>query len=468
MKYMKAPLTATCATLLAAATLLAGSALAADEEKPGPLQFYTGQNGSYAKATIEAGLGFFGQGDSWFGNSAHPDNLGEKSDSWWESIIRPGLDAKFVLPNSQSFYGKFDAVQANTFGGVDAGGTNIPPGWVDDEDVNDLRIDNAFAGWRSGNLFSSLGEDFLDLSFGRQRYILGDGFLIGSQGYAGFNRAAFWIGGRNTADYAAIARMKSGNWTSDLVYFKADDRDESDTKLGGGNLNYSVEKVANIGGGFYFLDSDSEKFLNSDLDKYEKYKKRDSMNVYNLRGGINPFAFAKGVPALQPLRFDAEYVHEDAGNDFANGDAWHLTASYQFENVPWKPTLFYRYASFDENYDSLFYNSTDWGNWFQGEILGEYALLNENLDSHMLRLKLQPIDPVTVNLIYYKFMLHSVDAGASDDYADEYNLIVDWAVNDHLSLSVVGAIADPDNAATEQTGGDDTWSYVMVFGTVKF
>lgn len=124
--------------------------------------------------------------------------------------------------------------------------------------------------------------------------------------------------------------------------------------------------------------------------------------------------------------------------------------------------------SFDENYDSLFYNSTDWGNWFQGEILGEYALANENLDSHMLRLKLQPIDPVTVNLIYYKFMLHNVDAGASDDYADEYNLIVDWAVNDNLSLSVVGAIADPDDAATQQTGGNDTWSYVMVFGTVKF
>lgn len=454
MKHPKAPLAATCATLLVAATLMAGNVLAADEEQPSPLQFYTGSNGSYAKATIEAGLGFFGQGDSWFDNSA--EYLGKKSDSWWESIIRPGLDAKYVLSNSQSFYGKFDAVQANTFGGVDAGGTNIPPGWVDDEDVSDLRIDNAFAGWRSGNLFSSLGQDFLDLSFGRQRYITGDGFLIGTQGYGGYNRAAYWIGGRNTADYAAVARMKSGNWAGDLVYFKADDRFETDTTLGGGNLNYTVEKVASIGGGFYALDSDIEN--------------RDSMNVYNLRGGINPFAFAKGVPALQPLRFDAEYVHEDAGGNFENGNAWHLTASYQFENVAWKPTLFYRYASFDENYDSLFYHSTDWGNWFQGEILGEYALGNQNLDSHMLRLKMQPIDPVTVNLIYYKFMFNDAATAevTSEDYADEYNLIVDWTVNDHLSLSVVGAIADPDDGATQQTGGDDTWSYVMVFGTVKF
>ena len=240
MQPRKTPLMATCATLLTAATLMAGNVLAADEEKPNPLQFYTGANGSYAKATIEASLGFFGQGNSWFGKSE--ENLGEKSDSWWESIVRPGLDVKYVLPNSQSLYGKVDAVQANTFGGVDAAGTN-GPFYEEDEDVSDLRIDNAFAGWRSGTLFSSLGEDFLDLSFGRQRYVAGDGFLISSQGYAGYNRAAYWIGGRNTADYTAVARMKSGNWTGDLVYFKADDRAKSDTTLGGGNLNFDVDKV---------------------------------------------------------------------------------------------------------------------------------------------------------------------------------------------------------------------------------
>lgn len=455
---IRTPFPAICASMLFAAMLLPGSLHAADQEKTNPLQFYTGDNGSYAKVTLEADLGFFTQGNSWFGNSEA--YLGKKSDSWWESLVRPGLDVSFTLPSTQTIYGQIDAVQANTFGGVDAAGTN-----VDDEDVNDLRVDHAFAGWRSGNLFGSLGDDFLDVSFGRQRYVVGDGFLFGSESYAGFNRAAYWIGGRNTADYAGIVRMKSGAWSSDLVYFKADDRGKTDTTLGGGNLNYTVEEVANIGAGFYALNSDTEK--------------RDGMQVYNIRGGINPFALAGGAPtALKPLRFDAEYVHEDAGNrdfidaenpDYANGDAWNVSVSYQFETAPWKPTLTYRYASFDENYDSLFYGSTDWGNWYQGEILGEYALLNENLDSHMLKLKLQPIDPVTVNLIYYQFMLHEAQGVAtSDDYADEYNLIVDWAVNDHLSLSVVGGLADPDDAAVELTGGNDNWTYLMLFGAVKF
>lgn len=440
---VKHPLSAACASVLLSATLLAGNVQAAEATEANPLQFYTGANGSYAKVTLEADLGVFVQGNSWFGAPVD-------SDSWWESLVRPGLDVSYTLPSSQKIYGLIDAVQANTFGGVDAGLTN-----VGDEDVNDLRIDHAYAGWRSGKLFSSLDEDFLDISFGRQNYVVGDGFLFASQGYGGFNRAAYWIGGRKSAEYAGIARMKSGNWSGDLVYFEADDRLETDTQVGGGNLNYAVDKVANIGGGFYSISSDLES--------------RDSMKVYDVRGGVYPFALADGAPALKTFKIDAEYVHEAADGDYANGNAWYIAPSYQFEAMPWKPTITYRYASFDENYDSLFYGSSDWGNWYQGEILGEYALGNSNLDSHMIKLKVQPTDAVAVNLIYYKFMFNdTATAGTtSDDLADEYNLIVDWTVNPHLSFSVVGAIADPGDAANELYG-DDTWSYMMLFGCVKF
>jgi hypothetical protein len=32
----------------------------------------------------------------------------------------------------------------------------------------------------------------------------------------------------------------------------------------------------------------------------------------------------------------------------------------------------------------------------------------------------------------------------------------------------VGALAMPDDGATEHTGGDDDWSYVMLYGSIKF
>jgi hypothetical protein len=440
------PMTLACATLLLSTPVLTGTVHAEEAEQANPLQFYTGDNGSYAKLTIEASLGFFTQDNSWFGNSE--GYLGEKSDSWWESLVRPGFEFNYVLADSQALYGQLDGVQANTFGGLDGAGSNLDFG-----DTSNFRIDHAYVGWKSGKLFSTLGEDFLDISFGRQTYVLGNGFLFANQGGSGGKRAAFWIGGRNTADYAGIIRMKSGNWSGDLVYFEADDIAETDSRVGGANLEYTEENVANIGVGFFGTDSDIDE--------------RDSMQIYNIRGGIHPFALMGGMDALKPLRLEAEYAHETKDSGYENGNAWYAAISYEFENSPWKPGLTYRYASFDENWDSLFYGSTDWGTWYQGEIMGEYALVNSNLDSHMLKLKLQPIDEVTINLIYFNFTAHE-DWVGGDDIADEYNLIVDWAVNDHLALSVVGGIANPGDAMVEETGGDDNWSYLMLFGAIKF
>ena len=54
------------------------------------------------------------------------------------------------------------------------------------------------------------------------------------------------------------------------------------------------------------------------------------------------------------------------------------------------------------------------------------------------------------------------------NYADEYNVTTDWNVNRFLSFSVVGALADPNDGAKEHTGGDNTWSYVMLYGAIKF
>jgi len=426
-----------------------GTVQAAPTDAENPLRFYQKDNGSYLQATFQAEFGVFSQSNSWFGNSKAV--LGEKSDSWSETLLRPGLEGSFTLARSQKIYGRIDAVQANSGAEIDPNGTNRGMGAV-----NDLRIEKAYAGWRSGTLFSSLGEDFLDVSFGRQQYIAGNGFLFYSEAGAGYNRAAWYLGGRRSAEYAGIVRMKTGRWSSDLLYLEADDIRETNTRAGGATVDYALEKLGNIGGGLYSIESDIPE--------------RDDMKIYDIRGGIKPFERSEVLPALKPLKFEAEYVYEEKADDFAEGYGWYLAASYQMNEIPWKPVLTYRYASFNENYYPLFYGFSDWGSWFQGEIIGEYVLANTNLDTDMLRLKIQPLDPVTVNLIYYHFTLHDAAASdvSSDDYADEVDLIIDWAVNTHLTLSLVGAYAEPGDAAVQQTGGDESWSYMMLYGCLKF
>ena len=428
---------------------IAGNALGEETAAANPLRFYSGPNDSYLEGFIKTEAAYFAQNNSWFGKSR--ENLGNDSDSWWESAIRPGIQGSYFFESIGEMYGKFDAVQANTGNGIDAAGSNVGLG-----NVSDMRMEDAYIGWRSGNLFSSLGKDFLDLSFGRQQYTVGNGFLFYDEASDGGDRGAYWIGPRKAADYAGILRVKTGGFSSDFVYFKADDNPNSDTKVGGATVDYQFEKLGNVGGGFYHISSNIDS--------------RDSMKVYDGRLSLNPFEAFEGLSALKPFKLEAEYVYEDADSGFDDGHGWYVSGGYQFEQIPWKPALTYRYASFDKDYDPLYYGFSDWGYWFQGEILGEYVLANSNLKSHMVRLNVNPIEPISVNLFYYNFKLDDAEAFGvnSDDYADEWDLTIDWTVNDHLSFSVVGAYVDPDDGAKEQTGGDNGWSYMMLYGSIKF
>jgi hypothetical protein len=442
------PRTIALAACLVTALALPVTAPAA-EGATNPLRFDFGANGSYLQATLGVDYAYFSQHNSWYG--ADRQLFGTDIDSWSESLIRPGLEGHYILPGSQTLYGRIDAVQANTFGGVDAGGTNTLLG-----DVSWLGIDKAYAGWRSGTLFGSLGDDFLDLSFGRQVYATGTSFLFGSEGGAGFRRAAYYLGGRKSADYAAIARIHSGPWSGDFFYFENNSLFPFNTTAGGGTVEYAFTPATNIGGSVAAIESDVPS--------------RDGMRVADLRGSVKPFELGQGPPLLQPLKIEAELVREDRTDAMEDGTGWYVAASYQFAQAPWKPELTYRYASFDEHYDTLFYSAVDWGSWFQGEITGEYDLFNTNLDSHMLRLKMLPVESLAANLLYYRFSLHRPEAFgvASDDYVDEWNLIFDWTVNKHLLISLVGAYAVPDDGAKELYAGDEEWTAMMLMASVRY
>jgi len=336
------------------------------EEENNPLSIYNDGNKSYLKATIEVDFAAFDQKDSWFGNSKGMLH-GGVTNFWWESLVRPGIEGIYTLnQNSEKLYGRFDVVQANTGAGLDADGTNQGLGAV-----SYLSVDHAYAGWRSGNLFSAFGEDFLDISFGRQSYLAGTGMLFDSEGSSGYNKAAWFLGGRTSAEYAGIIRIKSGGWAGDLFYLEPDELKETNTKAGGTTLDYNFDnKIGNVGGGFYAIDS-------ADPD----HPTRDGMKVYDVRADVKPFEMYGGPSILKPLRFEGEYAYEDQPkNSYGEGEGWYVATTYQFDNIPWTPSLTYRYASFNENFDPLFYAATDWCSWFQGKIIGEYVLGNSNLD----------------------------------------------------------------------------------------
>lgn len=437
--------------LIAATTFQVYPAMAAE------LPAYEDEDGNSLKPSISLEGAFFPQSQSWFGESR--TNLGDKSDYWFEEVLTLGLDGNLTLDGFGSLYGRASGIAAATQR-TDAAGSNVP-----DDTQEDISWEDAYVGWNSGDLLAdSLGSGALDFSYGRQKYEVGSGFLFDDAGSDGRERAAYWIGPHKAFEQAAIARLETGGLLGRAVFLEPNDNPDSDTRLYGVDLQWTEEGLGSAGIGYYHI-------LDSETDT------RDGLDVYDVRIDATPLSRVGFLPGLT---LKGEFAFEENG-DRVEAYGAYGEVGYDFgATVPWRPYVSYRFAHFtgdeldtssrDENFDPLFYGFNDWGTWLQGEILGEYVLLNQNLNSHTVRLRLSPGDDLTVNLLYYHFSLDEAESfGVSDsDFADELNLIVDYAMNDNLAFSVIGALADPHEGATEFTGGDDVWYYGMLYTILSF
>jgi hypothetical protein len=181
-----------------------------------------------------------------------------------------------------------------------------------------------------------------------------------------------------------------------------------------------------------------------------------------------------GWSGLGGLELNGEYVIEDSRQ--IDADGWYGEIGWSFAESAWAPRVSYRYADFDgddpntatdERFREIAYGYTDYGSWYQGEITGNYPLANGNLQSDQFRVKAQPNDALTLNLLYYNFSINvpaSLDAAVtSDDWGDEINLTADWAVTDNWYLIGVLAVLFPGDAAKQWVGGDEDWLYSMFY-----
>lgn len=419
--------------------------------------------------TLEAA--YFAQSGSWFGRSR--GNLGEHSGDYAEGAVTAGFEAAAPLGGRRGeLYGGLAAIGALTAFGTDAAGTNVP-----DETVTDVALGRYFVGWRSGDLLAAdggaaapdAGEDeerpTIDISVGKQEYEAGSGFLFQGGGTDGGDRAAYWVGPRSAYERTAIARLAAGDLGLALAYLSPDDDPDTNTELWTTDATYSLGTLGAVGGGY-------TRIFDSDLES------RDGLDVYDVRAELTPLAPLGVLPGLV---LKGELAFEENDNVEAHG--YYGEVGYLFrEGQPWETYLSYRYAFFsgddpdsrdDETFDPLFYGTRDenyWGDWDQGEILGEYVVANSNLKSHMVRLATAPTEKLGVSLLYYYFLLDEPGSfGVGDDkLAHEIDLIVDYELNENVAFSVVGAAARPEDGGEELTGGDDTWYYAMLYTRLTF
>lgn len=427
------------------------TALVSTATHAGAYELYA-QGDTHLNATLEAVFGIFHSQE----NYAPSGRLAPGSSSWREGYIKYGVSGDQGLGSAGTAYGAFSLLSSGTWGDGDAAGFT-------DGSERTTKIEDAYLGWRSGNLFELLGKDGIDLSFGRQNIAVGDGFLI--QGDAlnlgrgnadgQFNRGgAYYLAARKAFDKTAVLRIggKEG-WRGDLMWLKSDNRAQADTQMYVGTLEHVAE--AGTVGLTYINTTNISQAYASPLQL-----ERDGMKTYSLR--------ATGNAGVKNLLLSGEYARQNKRNA-ANEDAWYLEAGWTFADAMWSPSASYRYSRFSEGYDTLFYGmSRGYGTWFQGEVAGNYSgPFNTNSRIQNVTLKVSPLENLTVGALYFNYDTLDRKLGNTDGH--EIDLYAEWHLNEHLTVMPLIGIYQPDKSA-EQGGtqlgnnGKNVYSQV-VFAT---
>lgn len=377
------------------------------------------------------------------------DYLGEGGKSWREGYLKATLTGQTTLSSGATLRGGLGGITLGTWGDGDAGGYTVGG-------ERRTKIENAYVGWASAG-------GGLDLSFGRQQFQLGDGFLIASdpvsigKGFAPLgvqvNRGgAYYLAGQKSFDRTAIARFDpAGPLRGDAFWLKSDNPYQQNTELAGLNVEHVDEQRGTLGASYLkILDVDRGAGLGL-------WDQRDGMNVYSVRG--------QGSLGVENLFLSFEYVAQRGGRTAVknHANAWYVEGGWTFAQLPWQPNLNYRHARFsadkpgtarNEAFDPLFFGMTrGFGTWFQGEVASNYAgPANSGNRVDRLELTLNPREDLSIGLQYWDIRR---EGQAADLAGREIDLFAMWQINDNVIFSPMVGWYKPRGADVIAAQGND-------------
>lgn len=376
---------------------------------------------------------YFGRGRE---NQSATDRTGDVA--WSEAYVYPQISST-LRALSGEFRATLSSIATLVSGDGDAGGfTNADDGKIDFEEL--------LVGYK----FNSTNGINVDLSIGKQRFEVANGFLLGDGNLDQFDKGAYWLSPRQAFHNSAIATMWTSKLQLDLFYLDSD-QDNDHTETAGFNFQYRSAQDNQFGLMFFRIVDTAPNSFDG----------REGMNVLNLR--IDQLK----IPYLNELSLTAEYVVQHTAKGVTTqSDAWYGELQYASELASKVVFVSYRYSYYSGSeqdagvsraFDPLFYDdSFDYGTWTQGEITGNYFLFNSNQRTHAIHASIEPNKVTKLGMLYYSFSLAEKNfdgqSVSNNAFADELNFYAEWEISSHATVIMNYALAMPNLAAKEAIG----------------
>ncbi|WP_460136858.1 alginate export family protein [Pseudomonas sp. S1_E04] len=410
--------------------LLSLVALCAFEPQAHGYELYNENDGATTlNAELWAGFGWFGSEKNYLGNpEAEPGRM-----RWQEGFAKYGLSGKTDKVTAGSIYGGLSMISTGSWGDGDSGANTAG-------EERRTAVEDAYLGWKSGDLIPALGKDGVDFSFGRQLVTV-DGFLITDDGFSPgkafnpiegvvdgrFDRGgAFYLGPRLAFGNTAVLKLGGTEGLhSSLIWLKSDNPGQSKTEVAAAAIDYTTP-IGSLGSTYVHGLDVEERYAFGDR------MERKGMNIYSVRGQGNA-----GID-------NADFAFEVARQEKRSGSqrAMFFDAGYTFADVQWQPSVSYRFSRYSEGWDFLFQGG--YRKRLQGEVGVNYAgSVTSNMRIHDVLFSVKPTDKLTLNAMYFDY--HQLSRKQEVDYsAGEVDLFLDWMVTDNITLSPLVGFYKPD------------------------
>ncbi|WP_109853192.1 alginate export family protein [Aquimarina sp. AU58] len=419
---------------------------------------------TFIRLKLEALAIHYSNTNAWYGR---PDALldgnplvsgipsGDGYDDWVEGFTHLGTYGITPLHNNLHIYAGLSAIVSGSKGQELF--TNKTRGYIGVED--------AYIGLITGKTWENGNRLVVNASIGRQRFTLGDGFLIINTSANGSKRAALQSNPRWAADMVARGSVKYNNTLLELFYLDPDELPvvDSKTRITGINVEAQPVKGLSVGASLLYIPkSDFGYFTSAEVLSREGLQVVDARFRWQPKPPGNSGFFITGEGGLQrnknfPMRAYGYF------GEFG----------WSFSKLPWTPTLSYRHARFSgddlntdrfERWDPLL-SGGNGEQWVQG--INHFKVVQiSNVVAHKFQLRVRPIPKLELVPQFWLFKADDLtNLGGnpalsfleSKDYGVEGNLTfkVFWSrkvyIQGHVAVTFPGEavnralIEDPSN-----------------------
>lgn len=439
------------------------------------------RDGTYLRFKLDLLSLYYANDNAWYGRpdamlAGNPLVVGEPAgrgwDQWVESYAHYGVYGIRPINADTYVYGGLSAITS----------VSIGQELFTDKTRGYTGFEDAYLGIVGGRTDADGNRLSYNVTVGRQRFTLANGFLIANTAANGNNRAALQANARWSSDLLALAQLRYNDTKFELFYLDPDELPLLDTKTVyiGANLEMQPVDGLTLGLSHVSVPRSSQQYFVFDPSNpaVPRVETRDGLQVWDAR-----FTYAPN--ASGGVFVGGEYAIQSNRNHDMDARAGWVEVGYSWPEARWSPTVSYRLAMFSgddpttatyERWDPMLSGGTG-EQWVQGA--NHFKVVQDsNVIAHRIQARFRPSPKVELVPQLWAFYADSeTNIGGNPalsflngkDYGVEANITAKWFVSRNTYVHGHLAYTVPGDAVKDALGGNhDNWLSAMVFVRYAF